>query len=69
MSNATQYDLERAVEEWGRCFTTAELTQRFNVKGFSMGFVVVTDRETGETGTLDFQHSPRFYHSYRTDSD
>ena len=34
------------------------------VIGFMAPFVVVRDLETGKRGSLEFQHSPRFYFNY-----
>lgn len=58
--------MERAELEskYGKVWNTAELKKDFDVIGFSMGFVVVRNKETGEKGSFDFQHQPRFYYGY-----
>jgi hypothetical protein len=54
-------ELEKA---YGKVWTTTELQQDFIVEGFSMGICVVKTKKEGVWGSLDFQHSPRFYHSF-----
>jgi hypothetical protein len=52
---------------YGPVWNTAELMDRFEVIGFIAPFVVVKDRLSGKTGSLEFQHSPRFFFSWRED--
>lgn len=40
----------------------------FTFKGFMAPFAVVTKKETGEVGSLQFSHSPRFYFGWTPDS-
>jgi len=46
-------------------WTTAEMTAEFDVSGFGGGMVFVTRKADGKTGTLEFNGSPRLYHSFR----
>ena len=46
---------------------TSELTERFEVLGFMAPFAIVRDRVTGRKGTVEFQHSPRFYFHFIED--
>ena len=50
--------------EHGRVWDTGELTQDFDVTGFMAPFVVVRRKSDGVMGSLEFQHSPRFYFSF-----
>ena len=46
-------------------YTTEQLQEKFEVIGFAYGFVAVKDKETGEQGSFDFDHSPRIYFNYK----
>ena len=48
-------------------WNTSELQDKFRVLGFAAPFCVVQDKATNEKGTVEFQHSPRFYFNYRKD--
>ena len=50
--------------KFGQVWNTSELQQDFEVQGFSAPFVVVKRRSDGKRGSLEFQHSPRYYHSF-----
>jgi len=60
---------ERAALEarYGATWDTSELTRDFEVLGFLAPYVVVRRREDGTKGTLEFQHSPRFYFNWQPD--
>ena len=45
--------------------TTAEMMEQFTVLGYMMGFCVVKRKSDGKEGTLDFDHSPRFYYNFQ----
>ncbi len=45
----------------GQVWTTAELTSDYEIVGFAAPLVVARRRSDGVTGTLFFQHAPRFY--------
>lgn len=64
-SNDKDNERQRLEEQYGRVWDTSELTPDFEVLGFMAPFVVVRNRETGEKGTLLFQHSPRFYFCWK----
>lgn len=51
----------------GEVLTTDELTARYSVQGFCMGLCVVKNKETGEIGSFQFTHMPRFYYNYVKD--
>ena len=54
--------LERA---YGQVWDTDELAQDFEVEGFAAPFVVVIRKADGVKGSLQFQHSPRFYYAFQ----
>jgi hypothetical protein len=45
----------------GKVWDTKELAEDFEVLSFLAPFVIVKHRETGQKGSLLFQHQPRFY--------
>jgi hypothetical protein len=49
---------------YGEVWDTAALQKNFVVEGFRAPFVIVTRKTDGVTGSLMFQHSPRFYFSF-----
>lgn len=51
--------------EYGQVWDTGQMTKDFDVLGFGAPFVVVQRKSDGQKGTLMFQHSPRFYFSFR----
>jgi len=51
----------------GKTWTTEELQKEFEVIGFSMGYVVVKRLSDGQLGSMDFDHSPRIYYSFKED--
>ena len=53
--------------QYGRVWSTAELREEFEVTGFMAPFVVVKRKDTGEKGSLEFTHMPRFYFNYQAD--
>lgn len=51
---------------YGQVWSTEELRlSKWEVIGFAAPYVIVQDRDTGKKGTLEFQHSPRFYWGYQ----
>jgi len=51
----------------GQVWNTDELQREFRVCGFMAPFVVVVRKSDNVTGTLLFQHHPRFYFSFKAD--
>lgn len=51
--------------EHGQVWDTDELREEFEVLGFGAPFVVVRKRSTGEKGSLEFCHSPRYYFNWQ----
>ena len=54
----------------GDVYDTEEMSRRYRVKAFMAPFVVVEEHgPNGRLGTLEFQHSPRFYYGFTPDED
>ena len=49
----------------GNVWDTGELTQDFEVLGFSAPFCVVRRRADKVKGSVEFQHCPRFYFNFK----
>ena len=49
---------------YGQVWDTRQLREDFEVLGFAAPLVVVRCRSDGVRGSLEFQHSPRFYFSF-----
>lgn len=63
--NAEPGSREALEAKHGRVWNTGELTEEFEAIGFMAPFVVVRRRSDGMKGSLEFQHSPRFYFNWR----
>jgi hypothetical protein len=63
--NSKMKDRAMLEEEHGEVWDTEQLTARFNVQSFLAPFVMATDRQTGRSGSLMFQHWPRFYWGWK----
>lgn len=51
----------------GLVWDAEELARDFEVEGFLAPFAVVRRRADGVVGSLEFQHSPRFYFNFQID--
>jgi hypothetical protein len=51
----------------GRVWNTDQLRQDFEVRGFSAPFVIVRRKSDNAIGSLEFQHSPRYYFNWLRD--
>ena len=49
--------------EYGKVWSTDELTSEFDVLGFMSPYVIV--RKDGVKGSLEFTHSPRYYFNFK----
>lgn len=49
----------------GKVYDTSELQDEFQALGFAAPFIIVCRRSDGVRGSLMFQHSPRYYHSFK----
>jgi hypothetical protein len=64
--NANPGSREALEAEYGRVWSTSELTQDFAVLSFAAPLVVVTRKSDNAKGTLMFQHAPRFYFNFES---
>jgi hypothetical protein len=51
---------------YGQVWDAAELSENFDVVGFGAPFVVVIRKSDRVKGSLQFQHSPRFYYAFQS---
>ncbi len=65
--NQAESERQALEAQYGRVWTTAELSQEFLVKSFAAPFVVAERRKDGKLGSLEFQHYPRFYFNWKED--
>ncbi len=63
--NAESGTKETLQAQYGQVWTTDELARDFAVIGFMAPLVVVRRRADGVKGSLEFQHSPRFYFNFQ----
>lgn len=56
--------LAKAVENREPVYTTDEVVEKYEITSFLAPIVRAVDRETFESGTLTFSHSPRFYYGW-----
>jgi hypothetical protein len=66
--NACPQSREMLEAIYGQAWDTAELARDFDVVGFAAPFVVAVRKSDGVTGSLEFQHHPRFYYDFRPDA-
>ena len=52
---------KRLEERHGQVWSTDELTKDFTVEGFMAPFIIAIRKKDKAKGTMNFQHSPRFY--------
>jgi hypothetical protein len=65
--NAEPGSREALEAQHGQVWNTEELSQDFEVIGFLASLVVVRRKNDSKKGSLEFQHGPRFYFSFRAD--
>lgn len=63
--NAEPGSREALEAQYGQVWSTDELTEHFDVIGFMAPLVVVRRRSDGRKGSLEFQHSPRWYFNFQ----
>lgn len=62
--NARAAERKALEEEHGQVWDTKELQEHFRVIGFLAPYVAVIRLSDNVQGTLQFQHSPRFYFNF-----
>lgn len=63
--NAVPVSREALEANHGQVWSTEEMCEEFEAIGFMAPLVVVRRRFDGQKGSLEFQHSPRFYFSFQ----
>jgi len=63
--NAAPGSREFLEARYGKVWSTDELADEFQVIGFLAPICVVKRRADGVKGSLEFQHSPRFYFNFQ----
>ena len=66
--NIKSGDRDALASKYGQVWNTAELCAEFEVLGFMAPYVVVRRKVDGRKGSLEFQHSPRWYFNFATDN-
>jgi len=66
-ANTEEEERKRLQKKYGQVWDTEQLAQEFNVVGFLAPFVVAKRKVDGKRGSLEFQHCPRFYFSWKED--
>ena len=57
----------RLESRYGRVWDSKELAQDFEVLGFMAPYIVAIRKSDGKKGSMEFQHFPRFYFSWKED--
>jgi hypothetical protein len=65
--NAEPGSREALEAQHGQVWDTQQLGQDFQVIGFLAPLVVVRRKADGVSGSLEFQHRPRFYFNFAAD--
>lgn len=63
--NSEATERQQLEAKHGQVWSTEELSKDFEVIGFAAPYVVVRSRSSGKKGSLEFQHSPRFYFNFQ----
>jgi len=63
-SSITDYGQPTPPADVGQTWSTEQLTEEFEVLGFSAPFVVVRRKSDGVKGSLEFTHMPRVYFNW-----
>lgn len=60
-------DRKELQRRYGRVWSSVELAVEYEIIAFLAPLVVVKRRMDGKQGSLEFQHSPRFYFNWQED--
>jgi hypothetical protein len=63
--NAEPGTREGLEAQYGKVWTTDELSEEFEVIGFMAPLVVVRRKADGVKGSLEFQNAPRYYFNFK----
>lgn len=62
--NASPSDRAALETQYGKVWDTGELSTEFEVTGFMAPYATVRRKSDDQKGSVEFQHSPRFYFNY-----
>jgi hypothetical protein len=62
--NAEPGSREALEAQYGQVWSTDEMSEEFEAIGFMAPLIVVRRRMDGRNGSLEFQHTPRFYFNF-----
>ena len=65
--NADPGSREALEAKHGQVWNTDEMSEDFEALGFMAPFIIVRQKSDGAKGSLEFQHSPRFYYKFKAD--
>jgi hypothetical protein len=65
MTGITIHNYDSGNKPEDQTWDTKQLTEEFEVLGFSAPFVVVIRRSDGVKGVLEFSHAPRLYFDFQ----
>ena len=54
-------------EQYGKVWSTDEMTGEFDALGFMAPYIVVRRKSDGVRGSLELRHSPRFYFNFQAE--
>lgn len=63
--NNNAADRDELERRYGAVYDTAQLTDAFEVSNFLAPFVLCRRKSDGVRGSLEFQHSPRYYFNFQ----
>jgi len=63
--NANPWSREALEAQYGKVWSTAEMSAEFTALGFAAPFIHVVRKSDGVRGSLEFQHMPRFYYGFQ----
>ena len=63
--NASPGSREELESKHGKVWDTGQLIEEFEIVSFLAPFAVGSRRSDGMMGSLEFQHSPRFYFNWK----
>ena len=66
-SHNTEAERKRLENQHGQIWDAMQLAEEFDVVGFSAPYVGAKRKADGRKGSLEFQHSPRFYFNFVLD--
>ena len=66
--NAEPGSREALEAKHGEVYDTKQLQENFDVLSFMAPYIVCSRKSDGATGSMQFQHDPRFYFNFVPDS-